>query len=295
MNFILSNSNVPSFNLAAEEYFLKHSKEEYFLMYINSPSVVLGRNQNPYEEVNLKYLEDTSIDMYRRITGGGTVYHDLGNINYSFIENGLNHLSDYSYFANKIINPLNIVGVPLKFVDKSHIFLGDKKISGSAQTFYKNRVLHHGTILYDTDLSTLEDCLRHQNDISSKSVKSNKADVMNIKDYIGYNTLINTLLPDYRIFTDDEIAEISKIEKKYLTWDWNYAQSPRFTYKRKIGESELSISVRKGVVEEAVLKEPGEEHHLFELVGELFKIESFLEHQYAPRIKYVLDNIKTLY
>lgn len=292
---ILSNTNSPSFNLAAEEYFLKNSNEEVFIVYINSPCVVIGRNQNPFEEVNLSLLNQKGIEMYRRISGGGTVYHDLGNINYSFITNGLDYLNDYQYFVNKIIKPLNEIGIPVYFEEKSHIYLDGKKISGNAQTFYKNRVLHHGTLLFDVNIDNLEHFLEPKEFINSKSIKSNRAKVANLIDYIGYNSLIHSILPEYRSFTDDEITSIKEVESKYHNWEWNYGESPRFTYTRNIDDSVLEISVRNGIMEEVFLSLKEVKQEIHSLNGLPFKIDSFIGNKDNEIVNYILNRIKTLY
>jgi len=292
---ILSNSNETTFNLATEEYFLKETQNEYFILYINKPSVVIGRNQNPYEEVNIPFLLDNDIQLVRRITGGGAVYHDLGNINYSFIVNGLEHLNDYEYFTKKITEPLNKIGVPVTFREKSHIFLDNHKVSGNAQTFFKNRVLHHGTLLFSTDIESLKGCLKPKVYVESKSIKSNRSQVKNIDEYVGYNTLLHTLLPNYRTFSDEEIQDIRKFEDKYFKWEWNYGESPRFTYSKSFSGYDLIISVRNGLIQEAVLKKNLEKYPLSSIINEPFKMDTFESNRGIKEIDIILENIKTLY
>lgn len=286
---ILSNSNEPSFNLATEEYFLKHKTEEYFILYVNTPCIVIGRNQNPYLEVNLDYIKRNDIPLYRRITGGGAVYHDLGNINFSFITNGLDHLNDYEYYINKITSVLNKSGVPIKFVEKSHIYLDNKKVSGNAQTFYKNRVLHHGTLLFDTDLVELNKALSTSQDIETKAIRSNRVEVTNVKEYIGYNELVHCLLPEYRELTTDEIQRIEILEKRYFDWSWNYGETPKFTYNCKCNEYEVSLEIRNGEI--ITVHSIGFKNNIADLVGKTFTLSSFENILLPTELR---DKIRTL-
>lgn len=280
---ILSNSNETSFNLALEEYLLKESNEEYLLIYINKPSVIVGRNQNPFIEVNSSFLNENNIELHRRISGGGTVYHDLGNINYSFIVNNLDNLNNYEYFIDKIIHKLSNANVPLKFVEPTHIYLDNGKVSGNAQTFHKNRVLHHGTLLFDTDLDNLNNCIKESSSVHSKSIKSRVAEVTNIKEYIGFNALLHLLIPDYRGLTADEIDGALSYEKKYHTWDWKYAESPKY----ELIIDELILSIRNGIIEKVNDDIP-------EITGLPLKLETLnsLDFKHKDRI---ISKIKTLY
>ena len=285
--YILSESNEPSFNLAAEEYLLKNSTSDFFLVYVNKPSVIIGRNQNPFEEIDIKYVKDNDIPVYRRATGGGTVFHDLGNINFAFIKNGLSELSNYSFFINQIITPLNAAGIPLVFKEKSHIFIDGKKVSGNAQTFYKNRMCHHGTLLHSSDLEKLSCSLGSSDLIKSKSIKSDPVLTTNLEEYIAFDTLVDTILPSSRSFTSEEVKSIKALEDKYLSWKWTYGESPKYKVNVKNNGDSLEICVRNGIMESVLMNEE-EVKHLLNLP---FTISSFDE---LEESSVLYDKIKTL-
>jgi len=285
--YILSDSNEPSFNLAAEEYLLKNSSSEFFLVYVNKSSIIIGRNQNPFEEINIQYVKDNDIPIYRRSTGGGTVYHDLGNVNFAFIKNGLDELSNYSYFINQMIGPLRKAGIPLEFKEKSHIYLNGKKVSGNAQTFYKNRMLHHGTLLHSSDLKKLNSSLGSSDLVESKSIKSDPVLTSNLEEYLELSSLIKTIIPSYRKFTEEEVKSINEIEEKYLTWKWTFGESPKFKVSCKTNEDELQIFIRNGLMESVLLNEEVVEN----LIKKPFVNKSFIN--LKGNIK-IYDKIKTL-
>ncbi len=285
--YILSTSNEPSFNLAAEEYLLKNTTDNFFIVYVNKPSVIIGRNQNPFEEINIEYVKENKIPIYRRATGGGTVYHDFGNINFSFIKNGLNELSNYKFFIKQITEPLKAVGIELDFKEKSHIFLKGKKVSGNAQTFYKNRMLHHGTLLHSSDLDKLNSSLGSSELIESKSIKSEPVLTTNLEKYIEFDSLINTILPSYRNFTEEEVRSIKAIESKYTSWKWTFGESPKYKVSNKIDNDNLEIYVRNGIMESVSINEKKIKY----LIDLPFTKSSFSKLKDNPRI---FDKIKTL-
>ena len=181
---ILKTKN-PYLNLAIEEYLLKNSEEEYFLLWQNDPTVVIGKNQNAYTEVNLDYVREHNIKISRRITGGGAVYHDEGNLNYSFIskkdEEGIN----FARFAAPVIEALSAMGLNAVLSGRNDILIDDKKISGNAQTVFGDRVLHHGTLLFDSRMDVLSAALHVDVEkLKSKAIKSVRSRVGNIKDFL---------------------------------------------------------------------------------------------------------------
>lgn len=263
---ILNNNTEPGYNLALEEYVLKYLdiEEDIFLVWRNTRSVIIGRNQNPFQEINLKYAEEQSIPVLRRISGGGTVYHDLGNINFSFITKDIkNKLNNYKLFLMPIIRFLKSQGIESTFVEKSHIYVGNSKISGNAQSYYKNKMIHHGTLLYDVSLIDLKNILDVKSNIKSKSILSNIANTINIKKLLKKDKSIGSFMNNLLIYilkddishtlytlTKEDIEEIEKLNKsKYSTWKWNFGESPKFTIQYvTMNNLAVDITVEHGII-----------------------------------------------
>lgn len=258
MKTIYSNNTNPYYNLALEEYLLKEKEYDCNLFYVwrNEPSIVFGRNQNPYNEINMKETHLEKLHIARRSSGGGTVYHDLGNINFTYITNQVStHLNNYYFFLEPIIKILQQLGLDVRFVEKTHLYIGDKKISGNAQTFHKNRMLHHGTILFNIDMETASKVLTKKHLFKDKSVASLKAEIVNIKNKINYDTteeeLMSFILSKMPLYEDEELQlndydllRIRQIQReKYETFNWIYGQSHSF-----IVENPFYIEVSEGVI-----------------------------------------------
>lgn len=236
------------FNLAMEEYLFKNCLDsEYLLLWQNQNSIVLGKHQNLFEEINLAAVAESGIPVARRNTGGGTVFHDQQNLNYSFISNcQSDRFADYDQFLTPVIKALNEMGIPAVKRRTSDIAIGAQKISGSAQTIKKGRVLHHGTLLYNSDLSLLKNLLKTSaGKITSKSVKSVRSEVTNIKKHMNdqsmtmavfKDTLLQKLLPggfEKVSLTEADIQLIQTlVDEKYSQWEWNYGQSPKFLFEK---------------------------------------------------------------
>ena len=186
MNFLILKTIDPYLNLAIEEYLFEYSDEDIFMLWQNEPTVVIGKNQNALAEINMNYLKENNIHIARRITGGGAVYHDLGNINYTFIssKNNSNEIN-FEYYTRPIIKALNNLGINAKLSGRNDLLVGDKKFSGSAQHAKSGRVLHHGTLLFDSDLNVLTNVLNvDEEKIKSKAIKSTRSRVINLKELL---------------------------------------------------------------------------------------------------------------
>jgi len=228
------------FNLAAEEYLLKNFSEEFFMLYQNEPSVVIGKYQNVLAEVNLDFIQRNNIKIARRSSGGGTVFHDLGNLNLTFIEN--NKGIGFYRFAERIILLLSTLGIHAESDSRLAINIDGLKISGSAQCVHKNRVMYHATLLFSSDLNSLTSTLESdpkqlENKTDSRIyVKSVKSPVTNILEHLNMKLDIKRF-KDYTMtyflneeqentlfqFTRKDISEIDTlVDQKYGTTEWNY-------------------------------------------------------------------------
>ncbi|MBO5889175.1 MAG: lipoate--protein ligase [Clostridia bacterium] len=262
--FISSNINDPYFNLASEEYLLKHKDGYYVYLWINSPAVIIGNNQNTLLEVNLKTAEEKNIKVVRRLTGGGAVYHDLNNICYTVIAPFSKEENNYIKFTKPVIEFLNTIGVKAEFSGRNDICIDGKKISGNAQVIYKDRILHHGTLLFDTNLSVLSDVLvENKLKTESKGVKSIRARVTNVKEHLSthmtckefFDALCNYMKGSYKeyTFTKEDINNIDNLVKeKYSTYEWNIGYSPkgknRFDGRFSFGTITITFDLINGII-----------------------------------------------
>lgn len=270
MLIIDSPSNNAYFNIASEEYLLhKFPTEDIFLLYVNAPSIIVGKFQNTLAEINLDYVEENNIKVVRRMSGGGTVYHDLGNLNFSFHTLlGDNDFMDFSQFTEPVVKLLNDRGVPAKLEGRNDLLVDGKKFSGNAKLARHGKMIQHGTILLNSQMSVLADALKvNPLKFVDKAVKSNRARVINLIEYLPKETTTETLkgwLIDEMMkenegstiyqLTAEDIQGIEKlIEEKYQTWDWNFGFSPNYNFKKSTkipaGFIEVHMDVVKGVIE----------------------------------------------
>ncbi|MGB7842057.1 MAG: lipoate--protein ligase [Salinimicrobium sp.] len=262
--------NDPHINLALEEYALRNFNPgtDYLLFYINEPSIIIGRNQNTLEEINYKYVDENGIHVVRRMSGGGAVYHDFGNLNFSFMTNhDIKSLNNFRKFTAPVIKVLNEMGIPADLKGRNDIVADNKKISGNAQFSTGKRMFHHGTLLLDSDLGEVVNALNvKMSKIQSKGHKSVRSRVANISEFLDEKIDIESfrkliLKGLYREQEDFETYKLSETEwedvyklrdEKYGTWDWNYGSSPKFNIQRTkrfpIGEIDLRINVEKGKI-----------------------------------------------
>ena len=263
MKTILNTSTDPYFNLALEEYLVKNLNfnEDFFILWQNSPSVIIGRNQNVFEEIDIKLAIQKGIPFVRRISGGGTVFHDLGNLNFTFITKNKGLANNYKVMTEKIVAALNKIGIPIGLVGKSDLKIGHEKISGNAQFVYKDVLLHHGTLLFDSNLATLKKLLRpKKDDVLSHSIKSNRSEVTNlsefthlsleeIKEYLYVELMGNDYKKDALSLSSDVLDQVNSLKnEKYLSWEWNYAESPSSMIKKNKDDLHMAFTVEQGVI-----------------------------------------------
>ncbi len=303
MKTLQSLTTDPYFNLAWEEYILKHihKDEDILLLWQNDTSIIIGRNQNVFEEVNLDYIVKSQIPLIRRISGGGTVFHDLGNLNYTYITRAKGNINNYRKMTESIIEALKQLDIDASFVEKSDIKLGDKKISGNAQFVFGEKLLHHGTLLIKSNLDLLKPALKEKvNAIESISVKSNRSSVTNLCDHSLLSMeaikdqLTNTLLKDATLITltPKDLKHIEALKnEKYLTYAWNYGESPKSMIQKSLDNYQIKVTVNYGMIEEALIIKDGTLSLLLssELVGErLFPKELSFLIKKAPEVYQML-------
>ena len=259
----------PAYNLAFEEYILTHFREgNLLILWQNAPSVIIGRNQNTAEEVNSAFVDAHRIRVVRRNTGGGAVYHDLGNLNYSFITdgNGLDK-NTLQLFLVPVVQALQNLGLDAQCSGRNDILVSGKKVSGTAQQLLRGRILHHGTLLFDADMNMISGALNPDpTKFQSKSVKSVRSRVgnirqalsqdMNMQDFWAYlkNYLTQNLATALSLSEKDLTAIEALKKEKYDTWEWNYGKSPKCQLRCKKrwdgGLLDLQISLSQGRISE---------------------------------------------
>lgn len=314
---ILSLEQWPAFNFACEEHFLKYFTEDVFFIYRNSPSVVVGKHQNSLAEIDYRFMRSEQIGLYRRISGGGAVYHDPGNVNFSFLCHSTSEgMVDFARFTLPIRNLLGSMGLQVSVEGKSNLAIEGKKISGNAEHLFKNKVLHHGTLLFSTDLRKLQGVLSPSPGVfRHKGMPSEPRHVTNIGHHLEQKmsvkefeqTLFNYIKGQYeesRVYNlnREEVTKISELAyNKYETYQWNYGYSPSYRFSKVLtspeGEVlEIVLNVSKGLITRASFfgnytrgKDP--EHlalmfrgipHTEEAIRE--KVSKALLNAYMPRI-----------
>ena len=270
MYFIEGQSHDPAYNLALEEHLYRSVNEGhpgYFLLWQNAPSIIVGRFQNTAQEVNRPFVEERGIHVVRRISGGGAVYHDLGNVNYSFIvPNDEGTPFDFARHARPVIDALAKLGVEAESGGRNDLLIDGRKFSGSAQHMDRRRLLHHGTLLFDSDLSILEQALSvDEEKFTSKGFKSVRSRVTNIlpmlPEPISVEEFIDALRgalsgTDTSSLDEAQLSEIHRLrDEKYATWEWNWGASPEFTERKARrfpwGKVEALLNVKEGVIRQA--------------------------------------------
>ncbi len=268
MKYIETNWDVPYYNFALEDYLLNEAEEDdYVFFYIHKPSIIVGKYQNTIEEVNKDFIEENNITVARRLSGGGAVYHDHGNLNFSFVHKAdKKDVNNFKKFTKPVVDALKELGLNAHLSGRNDILIDDKKISGNAQYYTNGRLLHHGTLLYDSQMSNLVKSLKvRELKIKSKGIKSVKSRVANITDFLN-NKLPIEDFKDYLLKSFYQARDIEKyelddkamkyiekrVEEKYSTWDWNWGKSPNFEIQKidkfPFGILDTRLDVNDGII-----------------------------------------------
>jgi len=271
---ITLDSHDPFFNLAVEELLLKSRKEEYFILGINHPSLIIGKHQAAHREVDTKFITENKIPVIRRISGGGAVFHDPGNLNFTFIrQSEPGKQVDFRKYTQPVISFLSSCGIEARFEGKNDLKVNGLKISGNAEHVHRNKVLHHGTLLFSTSLEMLKNSLRRDTSCYiTRAVGSNPSSVTNLKDrlrmfsdiYEFRSEMMNYFMHN---FPETETYELSQVDRKeaeslavtkYKTWEWNWAYGPEYQFINKFESGGQQIIcrlyVKDGTIRECLLE-----------------------------------------
>lgn len=271
VTYLETRSLNPFYNLAFEEYVLTYRRQgEYLLLWQNDNTIVIGQNQNAEAEINRAFVEEHKIRVARRTTGGGAVYHDLGNLNYSFITDaGDAEKLTMERFTLPVVNALRALGLEAEASGRNDILVEGRKVSGTAQRLLNGRILHHGTLLFDADPDVVSKALHVEPEkFRSKSAKSVRSRIGNIRDflqddmelrefweYLKRALIAGDLTEDS--LTASELAEVERLKReKYDTWEWNFGRSPQYDMVNKRrwngGSLEVRAAVEKGRITSVV-------------------------------------------
>ena len=262
----------PAFNLAAEQYVFDSLPRDraYFMLWQNDNAIIVGKYQNTFAEINEAYVKEHGIRVVRRLSGGGAVYHDLGNLNFTFIADaGTLSTLNFTIFCEPVIRTLAKFGVTAEVNGRNDMTIDGRKFSGNSQYLKQGRIMHHGTILFDSDLSVVSNALQvDESKFQSKASKSVRSRVTNVAAYlptpISLPEFRSALLADIAqsaggeayVFSASDLAAIEKLRaERYGTWEWNYGFSPACTIERRAriegcGTVEVRIGVSGGHISE---------------------------------------------
>jgi len=251
MYYIVSDSTDPYYNLALEQYVFDYldRKHEYFMLWQNHNTIVVGKHQNTIQEINLEYVKENHITVARRLSGGGAVYHDMGNLCFTFIVDGnATGAFDFASFCRPVAAALSTMGVAVEISGRNDMTIDGKKFSGNSQYRKHGRIMHHGTLMFDSNLNVVSNALRvSQDKIESKGIKSVRSRITNIKPYLKTNkeATVDDFRDELRQYmfkendmkgyelTDEDRKTVKRLSDEiYSTWEWNYGASPAYTLRK---------------------------------------------------------------
>lgn len=273
MIYIENNSTNPFYNFALEYYLIYEKKlpdNHIFIFWRTEPTVMIGQYQNTLEEINEKFVKENHIHVVRRITGGGTIYTDMGGWQFSFITKGKADQINFIEYIKPIVDALKKIGVAAEFNSRNDLVIENKKFSGNAQCMTNGYTLHHGSLLFNTDLEQMVKCLTVDDyKIISKGIKSVKERVTNISDHLPEpvdtmkfkELMINSIMGgnnnEYKLTNEDNCRINNIAKEKFENWQWNYGKSPKFnitkTGRFNGGKVEFKLNVNKGIIESCIL------------------------------------------
>lgn len=269
MLIINRHNTDPYFNLATEEYILKNFEEDSFMLWRNLPCIIVGKHQNTLAEINVDYVKQHNIPVVRRLSGGGAVFHDLGNLNFTFIKTGNKEsLIDFRKYTEPILEVLLKMGINARFEGRNDLTIDGLKFSGNAEHIWKNKVLHHGTLLFSSHMPNLAEALNADPlKFQDKAVKSVRSRVTNISEHLKSPMDVMefaTLIQDHIIlkYPDARMIELSEedhqkihelVINKYSSWEWNFGYSPNYNFKKVVrtknsGTIEYDLDVSNGTI-----------------------------------------------
>jgi lipoate-protein ligase A len=285
LHIIISKSRDIYENLAYEEHILNQNGPDYLILYINSDAIVMGKHQNPWLEIDIQAAHENKIKLARRLSGGGTVFHDEGNINFSFIRNKEEDFVNFREHIEPISAALKNLGIDNSITKRNDIFIGDHKISGNAEHIHHSpkKILHHGTLLYDAQLSRLNSSTKPKSlAIETHAVNSVRYKVQNIreaKDLGSTQEFLNLLVAELNALSIDietiDVAAIPEVqllvEEKYATWEWQFGKTPRFKWTNADGD----VVYFKGGIIESIESKTLSTDDIQKLVGQTYKRSKF--------------------
>lgn len=262
------HSTDPYFNIATDEYIFKHIREDCFMLWRNDNAIIIGKHQNTLSEINVDYVKEHDIKVVRRLSGGGAVYHDLGNLNFSFTRTGKDgEMVDFRKYTQPLLDVLQGLGVDARFEGRNDLTIDGRKFSGNAEHIFKNKILHHGTLLFSSEMRNVSEALKiNPLKYSDKAIKSIPKRVTNISEHLKTpisleeftNKVMEHIISTHGDcvryeFTPADIQAITKIrDEKYITREWNYGYSPDYSFKKGIrtngGTLEMNLNAENGII-----------------------------------------------
>ncbi|GGD86039.1 lipoate--protein ligase [Planktosalinus lacus] len=261
----------PYFNIATDEYIFKHIEEDCFMLWRNDNAIIVGKHQNTLAEINLDYVREKEIRVVRRLSGGGAVYHDLGNLNFTFTRTSDNEdMVDFRRYTKPILEVLQGLEIDAKFEGRNDLMIEGKKFSGNAEHVFKNKVMHHGTLLFSSEMKDVSGALKvNPLKYKGRGTKSIPKRVTNISEHLKEplsleaftDRIMNHILETFPgaksyEFTQEDLKAIQKIrDEKYATWEWNFGRSPEYNFQQGMrtegGVIEVHLDVEKGIIKKA--------------------------------------------